>query len=226
MIFSKNDITNIQMTFDLLNFYIRHEFVEMLETPWRANMCVNEMAIQKKIARGAKKKRGYLDSELQSRIAIMITNFCELAEIPLSQIDTKSRKTMVSLEEYVQLHHFICEKAQLATTALHWEFAQYQEPLFAMNEHLREVINVLLAKNTLNDGFERDSFNSLYQSLIQTKPSDYFSNGYCFDLLVHDRVDAMDSTLDVLLVNQDHLSTYLCTNEQISKFTHLTPYHV
>ncbi|WP_224067869.1 hypothetical protein [Vibrio penaeicida] len=220
-LYLKEDREAIQLVISLLKYYVKDDFIELMTTDWKAEMSANETVIQTKIGRIGIDNQKLFDRELQNDVAIMLFDLLERAQMSYSEFDTDSMKTSLTLGEYNTLHQFICSKAkQVCEQQL--DNTEHQSTLFYFHEHLRVIINVLLARSTIQYGFERESLNAVYQTLINTKSPQFFARGYVFDLLVHDRYEAHnDSELSALLINPSYLSTHLVRANEVDGYSHM-----
>ncbi len=220
-LYNESDRGTIQMVISLLKWYVRPEFIEEMQTDWKEVMSANELAIQDKVLTHVSKHWHRFDNKTQGNVILMIADMCDSAGMNFKEFDTQSQKQTLSIDEYNQLDTFIGQKAALAEK-LHLNLRQHQENLFNLNEHLRVVSMAMIAKSTFIDGFERESMNYVYQTLLQTKSRAFFERGYIFDLLVHDRAEARaDADLSVQLVNPEYLSTHIVTKDKAQEYQHM-----
>jgi hypothetical protein len=65
---------------------------------------------------------------------------------------------------------------------------------FELHQLLWSLCHYLISRDTIVNGTESPSYDAWLADLIKSKPDSYFTEGYVYDLLSHNRTDLYKST--------------------------------
>ncbi|MDN3661131.1 hypothetical protein [Vibrio agarivorans] len=162
-------------------------------------------AVQSRVFAMFGKRNCYLLDDKQNELNSLSELFSGYG-LPKSIMKQKICRAL-SLDDYTkvsQFHFFL--SAYLYKTQSH--------ACFDLRNEVGNTMNLLLFRDTLQNGFESQQFTDLTTDLFNQQPDEFFLNGYPLDLFVHDRVGlAQNERPSFWVTFKDRLSTHLLSKE-------------
>lgn len=136
-----------------------------------------------------------------------LTYLQQLGRLTGNDITTKAlmdSKPSMSNEVYNDVRDAIAKSARQY-------FAGLDGSRFKFNELVAATIDLLMIKNSLENGTGHEGLDSALKAMVANKPASFFTSGYVADLLVHDRiyVAKFGTRTGCVRCVADHLSTII-----------------
>ncbi|KZX75877.1 hypothetical protein A3715_33510 [Oleiphilus sp. HI0009] len=190
----------IILSYKLLNTATSYTLRKTLTKPWsnedseqrkqvRIN-CGKELSKTLSTAKGVD-IRGYLDK------------FCSSNGIKVTKHETRGLIRSMDLQSYGEVDQFLFEDSAI------WGYHNAdQEVMVRFHDVVRKVMEVLVCKNTLEEGSSDNRYNEI-MDIILSKPTQFIEQGYVCDFFVGDRrmVEFHKDSIGGLYCDKNYLST-------------------
>lgn len=196
---------SLSFIYKLLNTVNSPSFNKQLASPWKNALhsdqivAINTKALHEFQAKVDMFNRYHSISELHAYLDEIIST----STISIKAASKKGLMSDVTLDQYVEITAFLRQHSYGFKPTVQSSQAQFQ-----FHELLNAMMDYLLIKDGIENGMGHIKLDSVVQSLLKTKPTTFFEQGYLSDLFILDRISVFSgNSLKFIQCNIRYLST-------------------